>query len=112
MPMNLGRLLKQRAAEGRPVRVGVIGAGKFSSMFLAQARTTPGLHLLGLADLSVDGAEKKLEATGWDLKTQAAKSLDDAFKTGRTFITDDAGKLIAANGLDVVVDITGSPAAA
>ena len=88
--MNLGRLLKQRAAEGRPVRVGVIGAGKFSSMFLAQARTTPGLHLLALADLSVERAEKALAATGWDLKAQTAKSLEEALKTGRTFITDDA----------------------
>src|ERR1700682_3957303 len=110
--MNLGRLLKQRAAEGRPVRVGVIGAGKFSSLFLAQARTTPGLHLLRLADLSVERAEKALAATGWDLKTQTANSLDDALKTGRTFVTDDAAKLIAANGLEVVIDITGSPAAA
>ena len=110
--MNLGRLLKQRAAEGRPVRVAVIGAGKFSSLFLAQARTTPGLHLLGVADLSVERVEKALTATGWDVKAQAAKSADEALKTGRTFVTDDAGKLIAANGLDVVVDITGSPAAA
>lgn len=45
--MNLGRMLKARAAEGRPVRAGLIGAGKFGSMFLAQARTTPGLHVLG-----------------------------------------------------------------
>jgi predicted homoserine dehydrogenase-like protein len=110
--MNLGRLLKQRAAEGYPVRVGVIGAGKFSSMFLAQALTTPGLHLLALADLSVERAEKALTATGWDLKTQTAKSLEEALKTRRTFITDDAEALISANGLDVVVDITGSPAAA
>ena len=110
--MNLGRLLKQRAAEGRPVRVGVIGAGKFSSMFLAQARTTPGLHLLGLADLSKERAGKALTATGWDVKAQTAGSFAEALETGRTFITDDADRLIAANGLDVVVDITGSPAAA
>ncbi len=40
--MNLARMLRQRAEAGRPVRVGIIGAGKFSSMFLAQARTTRG----------------------------------------------------------------------
>jgi predicted homoserine dehydrogenase-like protein len=110
--MNLGRLLKQRAAEGRPVRVGVIGAGKFSSMFLAQLRTTPGLHLLGLADLSVARAEKALTATGWDLAAQRAANLAEALQRGRTFVTDDAERLIGADGLDVVVDITGSPAAA
>jgi predicted homoserine dehydrogenase-like protein len=42
--MNLYRMLKNRADERRPVRVGVIGAGKFSSMFLSQARLTPGIH--------------------------------------------------------------------
>ena len=110
--MNLGRLLKERAAEGRPVRVGVIGAGKFSSLFLAQVRTTPGLHLLSLADLSVERANNALAATGWDIKAQTAKSADEALKTGKTFVTDDAEAAIAAKGLDVVVDITGNPAAA
>ena len=41
--MNLFRLLQARAEEGRPVRVGVIGAGKFGSMFLSQAIRTPGI---------------------------------------------------------------------
>jgi len=42
--MNLHRLLLARHEAGRPVRVGVIGCGKFAAMFLAQARLTPGLH--------------------------------------------------------------------
>ena len=46
--MNLFHLLRQRA--GNPVRVGIIGAGKFGSMFLAQARRTVGLHVVGVAD--------------------------------------------------------------
>lgn len=109
--MNLARLLKQRATERRPVRVGVIGAGKFSSMFLAQVRTTPGMHLVGLADLSAERAKKALAATGWDLSAQVAKDFPDALKTGRTAITEDAAALIDSD-IDVVVDITGSPAAA
>lgn len=109
--MNLARLLKQRAAENRPVRVGVIGAGKFSSMFLAQVRTTPGMHLVGLADLSAERAKKALAATGWDVSAQVAKDFSDALKTGRTAITEDAMALIDSD-IDVVVDITGSPAAA
>jgi len=108
--MNLARLLRKRAEEGRPVRVGVIGAGKFSSMFLAQARTTPGLHVLGIADLAVDRARAALERTGWDA-AQIAPDFDNARKNGRTVVTDDASALIAA-GPDVVIDITGSPAAA
>ena len=50
--MNLFRMLQQRAAEGKPLRVGMIGAGKFGSMYLAQARHTPGIHIAGIADLS------------------------------------------------------------
>ena len=39
--MNLHRLLLRRAADDKPLRVALIGAGKFGSMFLAQARRTP-----------------------------------------------------------------------
>ena len=63
--MNLFRLLQARADEGRPVRVGVIGAGKFSSMFLSQARLTPGMHLVGIADLDPDKARQACLRTGW-----------------------------------------------
>lgn len=109
--MNLARQLRARATEGRPVRVGVIGAGKFSSMFLAQVRTTPGMHLLGLADLSAERAKKALAATGWDVTAQVAKDFSDALKSGRTAITEDADALIDSD-IEVIVDITGSPSAA
>ncbi|MFM8768695.1 MAG: hypothetical protein ACKOD9_13345, partial [Rubrivivax sp.] len=54
--MSLHRQLQQRAAEGRPIRVGLIGAGKFGSMYLSQVPRTPGVHLVGIADLSPDAA--------------------------------------------------------
>ena len=56
--MNLFHLLRQRA--GKPVRVGIIGAGKFGSMFLAQARRTVGLHVVGVADRDVSRARDAL----------------------------------------------------
>ena len=46
--MNLHRLLQHRAAAGNPVRVGLVGAGKFGSMFLNQVPTMAGLELAGL----------------------------------------------------------------
>ena len=58
--MNLYRLLQKRAADGRPVRVGLIGAGKFGSMFLSQVPTTPGLEVAAIADLSPDRARAGL----------------------------------------------------
>ncbi|MCJ8141938.1 SAF domain-containing protein [Ancylobacter sp. A5.8] len=109
--MNLARMLKARADAGRPVRVGLIGAGKFGSMFLSQIRTTPGLHLLGIADLSATRARQALERTGWDADAAIAASFDEARRTERTMLTEDAQALIAADGLDVVVEATGSPAA-
>ncbi|MFI4928102.1 MAG: flagellar biosynthesis protein FlgA, partial [Burkholderiales bacterium] len=48
--MSLHAQLQQRAAEGKPIRVGLIGAGKFGSMYLAQVPRTPGVHLVGIAD--------------------------------------------------------------
>jgi predicted homoserine dehydrogenase-like protein len=108
--MNLGKMLRQRAEEGRPVQVGVIGAGKFGSMFLAQARTTPGLHLIGVADLSAERARASLGRTGW-VEAQIATNFHDARSSGRTAITEDAAALIAAQP-DVIVEVTGDPAAA
>ncbi len=49
--MNLYSLMRQRAEERGPIRVGLIGAGKFSSMFLTQALNSPGLHVVGIAEL-------------------------------------------------------------
>ena len=53
-PMSLHAKLQQRAAAGRPVRIGLVGAGKFGAMYLAQVPRTPGVHLVGIADLSPD----------------------------------------------------------
>ena len=68
--MNLFRLLQERVAEGRPVTVGLIGAGKFGSMFLAQARHTPGLCVAAIADLDPDRARAALAETGWTGETR------------------------------------------
>ena len=109
--MNLYRLLQARADEGRPVRVGLIGSGKFGSMFLAQARTTPGLHLLGIADLDPERARAALTATGWPADAGSAPSFERALESGGTHLTDDALALIGADGLEVVIDATGNPPA-
>lgn len=109
--MNLHTLLLQRAEQGRPVRVGLIGAGKFGSMFLAQARKTPGLHLLGIADLDPERARRALLTTGWPQARIEAGSFGAALRHDTTHVGEDAESLIAADGLDVVIDATGSPAA-
>ncbi|MEM9684029.1 MAG: SAF domain-containing protein [Pseudomonadota bacterium] len=109
--MNLSTRLRQRAEDGNPVRVGLIGAGKFGSMFLAQAARTPGLHVLGIADLRPDAARAALARVGWPEESYAATDFAIALASGATHIVEDAESLIAAPGLDVVIDATGSPAA-
>ncbi len=107
--MNLHRLLREREAGGKPLRVGLIGAGKFGTMFLAQAHRTPGLHLMGIADLAPERARDNLRRVGWPAERIGGASLGDAVDRGTTWIGDDAHALIAHPALDVVIDATGHP---
>lgn len=109
--MNLSTMLGARAEAGRPVRVGIIGAGKFGAMFLAQARLTTGIHILGIADLNVPRAKATCEKVGWSDSQLGARSFADALSSGATHLTDDARALIEADGLEVLIDATGDPAA-
>lgn len=107
--MSLYRQLQTRQEARDPIRVGVIGAGKFGTMFLAQARRLPGIHVLGIADLDKPRAHANLELAGWPDEAHAAASLDAALQSGATHITDEAHRLIAHPALDIVVEATGDP---
>ena len=109
--MNLYALLNRRAREGKPLRVALIGAGKFGSMFLSQARRTAGLHIVAIVDLAPARAREACARVGWKPEALAAGSLEEAHRLGTTLVTDDAARTIASDFVDVVVDATGSPAA-
>ncbi|SDV46880.1 NAD(P)H-dependent oxidoreductase [Chitinasiproducens palmae] len=109
--MSLIAKLKARAEAGAPVKVGLIGAGKFGSMYLSQAPRTPGIHLTAVADLSPERARAALARVGWPAERFAARSFDDALRSGGTYVTDDADAMIASDYVDIVIDATGSPAA-
>ena len=94
--MNLHALLQKRLAAGRPVRVGLIGAGKFGSMFLSQVPTTNGMEVAAIADLAPDRARAACRAVGWD-----------ADRIATTRITDDAMAMIASPDVEVIVEATG-----
>ena len=110
--MSLHLQLQQRAAQNKPVRVVLIGAGKFGAMYLSQVPRTPGVHLVGIADLSMDNARANLARVGWPEHQASAKSLDDAFKRGLTYLTQDWQMLVAHPMVDMVVECTGNPIAA
>ncbi|HEX3709525.1 MAG TPA: Gfo/Idh/MocA family oxidoreductase [Pseudolabrys sp.] len=109
--MNLYSKLLERDAAGRPVTVGVIGAGKFGTMFLSQARLTAGMHVVGVADLDVARAKSQLKTANWPAESYAAASLADAHKQRATFVTADAMALIADPRIEVIVEATGVPGA-
>ncbi len=98
--MYLHASLMARAGAGDPVRVLLIGAGKFGSMFLSQVPTTPGLAVAAIADLRPDAARDACRAVGWSEERIAAAAF-----------TDDAGAAIGRDDIDVVIEATGHPAA-
>jgi predicted homoserine dehydrogenase-like protein len=110
--MNLYAKLRERAAANKPLRVGLIGAGKFGSMYLAQVPKTPGLHLLGIADLNPAGARENLKRVGWNEERASASSFDDALKHGTTFVSDNWEALVKHPQIDIIVECTGHPIAA
>ena len=98
--MNLFRLLAKRVEAGRPVRVCLVGAGKFGSMFLSQVPTTPGIEVAVIADLSPDRARAACRRVGWDEARIEA-----------TRFSDDTPRAIASDDVEVVIEATGHPAA-
>ena len=99
--MTLHHKLQQRAADGKPIRVGLIGAGKFGSMYLAQIPRTPGVHLAAIADLSPEGARANLARVGWKAEQSQASSIEQALKAGTTHVSEDWQALVRHPAVDV-----------
>ncbi|WP_323037374.1 NAD(P)H-dependent oxidoreductase [Pararhodobacter sp.] len=97
--MNLSILAKARAEAGKPVRVALIGAGKFGAMFLAQAPHIAGLSVTHIADLDPERARAACRAVGWTpARIAATVFLDDGLDAARAPV-------------DVVIEATGAPEA-
>jgi predicted homoserine dehydrogenase-like protein len=110
--MNLYAKLSERAAQGKPLRIGLIGAGKFGTMYLAQVPKTPGVHLVGIADLAPAGATTNLVRAGWKAEQYGAASLDAALAQGTTHLSDDWEALVRHPQVEIIVECTGNPLAA
>jgi predicted homoserine dehydrogenase-like protein len=97
--MNLHHLLAARKAAGKPVRVALIGAGKFGSMFLSQVPHTDGLEVPVIVDLDPERARDACRTVGWDAERIAA-----------TNFVSDGMAAIKNDRVEVVVEATGNPA--
>ncbi len=98
--MNLQAMLAARVDAGRPVRVGLIGAGKFGSMFLAQVPSIQGLDVTLICDLDPERAKAACRTVGWD-----------AARIARTRFADNGREACIDERVDVVIEATGDPAA-
>jgi predicted homoserine dehydrogenase-like protein len=98
--MNLQSLLAARVQAGKPVRVGLIGAGKFGSMFLAQVPSIDGLDVALICDRDVDRAKAACRIVGWD-----------AGRVARTQFAERGRDACSDERVEVVVEATGDPAA-
>ncbi len=107
--MNLSSMMQQRVASGRPVRVGLIGAGKFGSMVLAQAQRIDGFHVVAVADLDVGKARASLARVGWPEERYSARTPGEAVKTGKTCILDNVAALLECEEIECVIEATGHP---
>lgn len=111
---SLSSKLAELEAAGKPIQVGLIGAGKFGSMFISQSHRTTGIRLAGIADLSKDRALASLKRTGFPedkYDATASISVSEGIKVSKTAIVTDSAALIATPEIDVILEVTGNPAA-
>jgi len=108
--MSLFALLKKREAINRPVRIGVIGAGTFSSAFLNQVRRVPGMKVVSIADLEGEKAKRACVTAGWPEAAvgdaHSPSGINEGAARGKVMVTERADDLINAD-LEVVVEATG-----
>ncbi len=98
--MNLARLAQEAAEKRTPVRVGLIGAGKFGSMFLSQVPTIKGLEISAISDLEYDRMQNAFRSVGWDDARIAATAFEP-----------NGAELAKRDDVDVVIEATGNPRA-
>ena len=103
--------LKRRQAEGRPIRVAMIGAG-FMGRGLANQilNATPGMRLVAVSNRSLESARRAFveHGAGEPLVATRTGQLEDAIRSGRPVVTDDANLLVDADQIDCLVDVTGA----
>lgn len=107
--MNLHEMLKDREEAGQPIKVGLIGAGRYGTMYMAQARNIPGVHVVGIADLDKERAQNALKLVDWPAEN-VVDSVGEALSARKTALVTDAYELLEAD-IDVIVEATGNPIA-
>ena len=102
--------LERRRAEGRPIRVGMIGAG-FQGQGIAQQiiRYVPGIRLCAIANRNTQRALACFTVAGVEARVvDSARAMEQGIAAGDHVVTADAELLARTPGLDAIVEVTGS----
>ena len=105
------RELRRRAAEGTPIRVGMVGAGAMGRGIALQIRrSVPGMELAAVSNRRPETAVEAYTAAGEGEVgfAESAAEVEQAVAAGRAVVTDDPGNLCAAEGIDVILEVTGA----
>lgn len=106
--MNLYSLLMERQSAGRPIKVGLVGAGKFATMFFSQALRTPGMRLCAVCDLDLDRARQNLLKAGF----KGDQITFGAGESGASItLTDRLDEMLSHGAVDVLIESTGDAVA-
>ncbi|PKP76009.1 MAG: homoserine dehydrogenase [Alphaproteobacteria bacterium HGW-Alphaproteobacteria-6] len=118
MPTNvaltgLARDLAGRADGGKPIRIGLVGAGEMGTDIVSRVAHMRGIEIGAISELKPGAAAKSVEiAYGSTDRVQAVATADAAnaaMEQGKVAITDNVSALLEAGLIDVVVDATGIP---
>ena len=105
------RALARRRERGEPIRVGMIGAGFMGRGVARQIiRYTPGMVLAAVSNRSPAGARRAYAEAGVDdvVEAQTSAGVAAAVAAGRPVVTEDPMAVCAADGIDVICDVTGA----
>jgi predicted homoserine dehydrogenase-like protein len=103
--------LQRRAAEGRPVRIGLVGAGFMArGVALQIALSVPGMRVAAIANRTLETARRAYREAGQpQMRTvETVAELEQAIEAGVPAVTEDALLLCRAGGIDAVVEVTGT----
>ncbi|MBW4486469.1 MAG: Gfo/Idh/MocA family oxidoreductase [Trichocoleus desertorum ATA4-8-CV12] len=105
------RALQARAEAGNPVRVGMIGAGFMGRGIANQiANSVPGMELVAIFNRNLDGARRAYTEAGiTDVRVvNTVADLEAAIAQGQCAVTEDAMLLCQAEGIDALIEVTGT----
>ena len=110
MNIDLTQRLVKLKQENNIFRIGVIGAGKFATMFLTQAFKTDGFIISAIADLDFNRAKQALITANTE-KELNKSSLEESINSNNIWFTDSGIELAQSEQLDLVIEATGNPEA-